>query len=94
MKSAMLTIAAAVLLAASRASAQDQASAAITQNGIGNKSYVEQHQVTSESLVTVTQNGNDNSVGDPGSRTGGILQRDTDRMQRELDEKVAAIRRR
>ena len=86
MKSAMFTVAVALILGASRASAQDQATAAMTQNGIGNLSYVEQYQVTSESQVTVTQTGNYNMVGDPGSRTGGILQRDTNRMRINVNQ--------
>lgn len=81
MKSATFTIAAVLLLAASVAAAQDQTSASITQSGVGNQSYVEQHQVSSESHLTITQQGNYNSVGDPGGRTGGVVQRGTDRMR-------------
>lgn len=73
MKSAMFTVAACLLLAASGATAQFQTSAAIVQNGIGNQAAASQAntefntaritQVGDGFSATVTQTGRGNRAG-------------------------------
>lgn len=75
------TVAAGLALAVSGAFAQaSPTSATVTQTGVGNQAYVDQNQASEGSTVSIVQTGNYNMVGDPASRTGGILLHDTPGM--------------
>lgn len=70
----------AVALAVPGAFAQEPTTATVAQTGIGNQAYVEQRQAGEDAKVSVVQVGNYNVIGDPASRTGGILQHETPLM--------------
>jgi len=73
--------AAGLALAVAGAFAQSsRTSTTVMQTGTGNQAYVDQNQASEGATVSIVQTGNYNMVGDPASRTGGILLHDTPGM--------------
>ncbi|USX28953.1 hypothetical protein NHH73_12045 [Oxalobacteraceae bacterium OTU3CINTB1] len=75
----------ALALAGPAAFAQEPTTAAVAQTGTGNQAYVEQRS-SEGATVSIVQTGNNNVIGDPASRTGGVLMSETPRMIVEISQ--------
>ena len=60
--------------------------ATIAQTGMSNQAYVEQRQAGEQTTLSIVQTGNDNVIGDPAGRTGGVMLSETPRMIVEISQ--------
>ena len=73
-------------MAVPAAFAQDPTTATVAQTGTGNQAYVEQRSAGERAIISIVQTGNNNVIGDPAGRTGGVLMSETPRMIVEISQ--------
>ncbi|SEN20392.1 Curlin associated repeat-containing protein [Duganella sp. CF517] len=76
----------ALSLAMSAAWAQEPTTASVAQTGAGNQAYVEQRSAGERATISIVQSGNNNLIGDPAGRTGGVLMSETAAMIVEISQ--------